>query len=131
MTAQTPPAYHEYLAQRFSQAFEAFVAEVHTAVDAGILDPARSSTPALLMWQTEALPQLEQEQAKIQNAYAVFKSGETGPLTELARSELGLAKQLDGFPLDFSGSDRAQTLDQLETAVVSAAYRLYSTVGIH
>jgi len=129
MTNQTTPAALAYLAQRFAKAFEGFVNEVRAAVDAGILDPALSSTPGLLMWQTEALPRLEQELAAVQDAFMGFQTGETGTLAQLARMQLGLGKNLDGFPLDFAGPDRAKTLNQLETTVVTAAYQLCTATG--
>ncbi|HTW79803.1 MAG TPA: hypothetical protein VME23_09700 [Terracidiphilus sp.] len=130
MTAQTTPAVPEFYAQRFAKAFEAFVSEVRFAVNAGVLDPAYSSNPAFLMWQTEALPRLEQELAAVENAFALFQIGETGTIAQLARNEVGLAKQLDGFPLDFAGPEHAVTLDKLQTAVVTAAYQVYSSAGI-
>ncbi len=130
MTSQPTPAVPEYYAQRFATAFVAFVTKVRAAVAAGVLNPAYSSTPGFLMWQTEALPRLEQELAEIQNAYTRFQSGETGPLAQLARIQLGLAGHLDGFPLDFAGPEHAGDLDRLETAVVMAAYQLCAAAGI-
>lgn len=130
MTDQTTASIPEYFAQRFVKAFEAFVAEVRAAVEACTLNPAYSSTPALLMWQTEALPRLEQELAEIQNAFALFQKGETVPIAQLARNQLGLAKHLDGYALDFAGQDRSNTLDKLETAAVGAAYQVCTTAGI-
>jgi uncharacterized protein CbrC (UPF0167 family) len=130
MTAQATPAILVHLAERFAKSFEAFVNEVRAAVAAGILDPAYSSTPGFLMWQTEALPRLEQELAAIRNAFARSQSSETTPLAQLARIQLGLAKHLDGFPLDFAGPDRAKTLEKLETAVVQAAYQLCAAAGV-
>lgn len=130
MTTQATLAIPEYPAQRFAGAFEAFVNEVRAAVAAGSLDPAYSSTPPFLMWQTEALPRLEQELAAIQNAFAQFKSGETGTIAQLARNQQGLAKHLDGFPLTFAGPEYAGKLERLETAVVLAAYWLCVAAGI-
>jgi uncharacterized protein CbrC (UPF0167 family) len=130
MTAQTTPAIPEMWAQRFANAFAAFLDEVRAAVDEGKLNPVYSSTPAFLMWQTEALPRLEQELAAIQNAFALFQIGETGTIAQLASAQRGLAKHLDGFPLDFAGPEHAKTLDKLETAVVVAAYQLCKAAGI-
>jgi len=131
MTVQTAPDIPEDFARRFAKAFEAFVAEVRAAVAAGILDPAYSFTPAFLMWQTEALPRLEEELAAVENGFARYQIGETGTIAQLARYQLGLAGHLDGFPLDFAGTDRAKTINQLETAVVVAASRLCSAAGNH
>jgi uncharacterized protein CbrC (UPF0167 family) len=130
MTAQANSAVPEYYAQRFAKAFEAFVAKVRALVEAGVLNPGCSTTPGFVMWQTEALPRLEQELAEVQNAWARFQIGETDIIARVARDKVGLAKQLDGFPLDFAGAEHAKVLDQLETAVVSAAYQVYSAAGI-
>jgi uncharacterized protein CbrC (UPF0167 family) len=129
MTAQATPSVPGLLAERFAKAFDAFVAEVRAAVAAGVLDPAYSSTPGLLMWQTEALPRLEQELAEIQRAFQQSQAGNTSALAQLARDQLGLAKHLDGYPLDFAGPDRAKKLEQLETSVVVAAYQLCAATG--
>ena len=130
MTAQTAPAILEMLVQRFTKAFAAFVDEVRAAVAEGKLNPAFSSTPAFLIWQTEALPRLEQELAAILKAVALFQSGETATIVQLARDQLGLAKHLDGLPLDFSGPEHAKILEKLETAVVVAAYQLCAAAGV-
>ncbi len=130
MTAQTSSAVPEYYAQRFAKAFEALVTEVRAAVEAGILNPAYSATPAFLMWQTEALPRLEQELTEVQNALARFLIGESSTIAQVAKDKLGLAKQLDGFSLDFAGPEHAKVLDQLETSVVLAAYPVCLAAGI-
>ena len=131
MTPQTNSAVPEYYAQRFAEAFEAFVNQVRAAVNAGALDPVYSADPAFLIWQTEALPRLQQELAVVQNAFARFQIGEADTIAQVARNKLGLAKQLDGFPLDFAGPEHAKVLDKLETSVVTAAYQVCSAAGIH
>ena len=130
MTTQTSSAVPEYYAQRFAKAFEEFVAQLRASVDAGKIDPAYSATPALLMWQTEALPRLERELVEVQNEFARFLLGETNSIALIARNKLGLAKQLDGFPLDFAGPEHAKVIDRLETAVVLAAYPVCQAAGI-
>jgi uncharacterized protein CbrC (UPF0167 family) len=129
MTAQTTPSFPGLLAERFAKAFDAFVAEVRAAVAAGILDPTYSAAPGFLMWQTEALPRLERELAEIQKALALSQAGDTRGILQLARNQMGLAKHLDGFPIDFAGPDRAKKLDQLETSAVVAAYQLCAATG--
>lgn len=124
MTPESTPAVPEYYAERFYKAFLAFVTTVRAAVAAGVLNPAYSSSPAFLLWQTEALPRFENELGEIENAYARFQIGETSALAQLAREQLGLAKHLDGYSLDFSGPENAAELDRLVTSVVMAAYQL-------
>jgi hypothetical protein len=130
MTPAASPAVTQPVAERFAQAFSAFVDAVWAAVNTGILNPAISNTPAFLAWQTQALPRLEKENVSIQNAMARFQIGETRTIQQLASEQRHLAKRLDGFSLDFAGPDRAQTLDRLETAVVRAAYQVCAAAGI-
>lgn len=124
MTSESTPVVPEYYAERFYKVFLAFVTEVRAAVVEGALNPAYSSTSTFLIWQTEALPRLEQELAEIENGYALFRTGETRALAQLAKAQLGLGKHLDGFPLDFAGQEHAANLDRLETSVVLAAHQL-------
>jgi hypothetical protein len=130
MTPAAPPAVPQPVAERFVEAFTAFVDAVWAAVNMGILNPAVSSTPAFLAWQTQALPRLEKENVSIQNAMARFLIGETGTIQRIAAEQRHLAKHLDGFSLDFAGPDRAQNLDRLETAVVRAAHQVCAAAGI-
>jgi uncharacterized protein CbrC (UPF0167 family) len=129
VTADAPTRVPEQLAERFAKAFAAFVDAVRTAVAAGVLNPAVSSTPAFLMWQTEALPRLEQDNALVQNSMALYIVGEMETIAKVARSQLSLARRLDGFPLDFAGAEHAPVLDRLETAVVVAASQLCTAAG--
>ena len=130
MTPEAPPAVPPPLAERFSKAFAAFVDAVRAAVAEAAQDPLLGNTPALLTWQTQALPLLEKENASIQNAMALFLVGEVRSILSLASERRHLAKELDGFDLNFAGEDRAKTLDRLETAVVVAAYQLCAAAGV-
>jgi hypothetical protein len=130
MTPAAPPVVPQYLAERFAKAFTAFVDAVWAAVTEGIPNPAVANTPAFLAWQTQALPRLEQENASIQKAMTLFLIGETRTIQQLANEMRHLAKELDGFSLDFAGPEPAKTLDQLETAVVRTAYQLCAAAGI-
>jgi len=130
MTPETPPAYMELLVKRFAKAFADFVNEVTQAVTEAAMNPALSGAPALLIWQTEGLPRLERQDAAIQNGLALFLIGETRTIVKLANEAGGLAKQLDGFSLDFAGPKHAETLDRLETMVVVSADQLCRAAGI-
>lgn len=130
MTPEAPPTVSQPIAERFANAFSAFVDAVWVAVTEGIPNPAIANTPVFLAWQTQALPRLEQENASIQKAMTLFLIGETRTIQQLAAAQRGLAKQLDGFSLNFAGPERAQTLDALETAVVRAAYQVCAAAGI-
>lgn len=124
MTADTVPAIPQALADRFAKAFAAFVEAVWAAVAENTPNPAIANTVAFLAWQTQALPLLERENAAIQKAMALFLIGEEGTLIGLAADNRMLGRKLDGFDLNFAGPERGKVLDQLETAIVFAAYQL-------
>lgn len=118
------------LADRFTKCFAAFVAAVEDAVDVASLNPEFADKPQLLMWQTDVLPRLQQQNAVVQNAMVRYQIGETRTLVAQAAEKLHLARELDGCDLNFAGEDRGKILDQLETAVVIAAYRLHTEAGV-
>lgn len=118
------------LADSFTKCFTAFVAAVEDAVDVASLHPEFADTPQLLVWQMQALPRLREQNAVMQNAMALYQIGETRTLVAQAAEKLHLARELDGCDLNFAGEDRGKVLNQLETAVVIAAYRLHTEAGV-
>ncbi len=130
MTAEALPAVPQMLAERFAKAFAAFVDAVRDAAQAAALDPLLGASRSLLVWQTQDLPRLERENAKVQNAMALYLVGETRTIVTLAAEKRHLARELDGCDLNFAGPERGQVLDQLETAVVVAAYQVCKAAGV-
>jgi hypothetical protein len=130
MTIEAPPAIPQQTAEQFAKAFAAFVDAVRAAAQQAALNPALSSSPSLLVWQTQDLPRLEQENAEVQNAMALYLVGETRTLASVAAERRHLASELDGADLNFAGPDRGKLLDQLETAVVVAAYQVCAAAKI-
>jgi hypothetical protein len=130
MTIEAPPAIPQQTAERFAKAFAAFVQAVRAAAQEGALNPALSSSPSLLVWQTQDLPRLEKEDAEVQNAMALYLVGESRTLASVAAQRRHLARELDGADLNFAGPDRGKLLDQLETAVVVAAYQVCAAAKI-
>jgi uncharacterized protein CbrC (UPF0167 family) len=124
MTPETSPAVTRELVERFAKTFADFVSEVGREVSEAAINPALSSTPALLKWQMQQFPLLEEQNASIQKGVALFQTGDMQTILALADRMHGLDKQLDGYPLDFAGPQYAEVLDRLETAVIVAAYRL-------
>lgn len=130
MTADAAAAIPQRLVERFAQAYADFVGAVRAAVADAARNPATGGSPAVLSWQTRALPLLERQNEEIQTAMARYLIGETQTIVTLASGRRGLAKELDGLPLDIAGPDRAKALDALETAVVVAAYHICQAAGI-
>lgn len=124
MTPETVPMIPQSTAERFVKAFAAFVEAVWVAVTTNVTNPAIANTPAFLIWQTQALPSLEQENAKIQKAMTLFLIGEESTLANLAAQNRAMGRKLDGFDLNFAGAEQGKKLNELETAVVFAAYQV-------
>ena len=121
---ETSSALSQPLVEQFAKAFADFVHAVAQAAREAAMNPALSTMPALLVWQTRVLPMLEEQNRVIQKGVALFQIGETQTIVRLAGEARGLAKQLDGFPLDFAGPKHAEVLDRLETSVVVTAYQI-------
>lgn len=130
MTPETPPAVPQMLAERFAKSYAGFVEAVRAAVQEAVQNPALGSSPAVLLWQTQGLPRLEQENQAVQHANALYLVGETRTIVEAAAGARHLAKRLDGFDLNFAGAERGKILDQLETSVVVAAYQVCAAAGV-
>lgn len=124
MTSETVPTIPQALAERFAKAFNAFVEAVWATVAENTPNPAIANTSAFLAWQTQALPLLERENAAIQKAMTLFLIGEERTLISLAADNRTLGRKLDGFDLNFAGPERGKVLEQLETAIVYAAYQV-------
>jgi len=131
MTDGAPkPVLPRPMAENFVNAFAAFVDAVRAELKTAALDPLKSSSGGVLIWQTQALPRLEETNAAIQNGFALFLIGEEMTLAKMAKEQLGLAKRLDGYSLDFNGPEAGKQLDKLETAAVVTAYQLCSMAGL-
>jgi len=130
MTIEAPPAVPQMLAERFAKAFDAFVGAVRAAVKEAAVNPAMNASQSLLVWQTQDLPRLEKENAEVQNAFALYLVGETRTIVAQAAERRHLARELDGCDLNFAGPDKGKLLDQLETAVVVAAYQVCSAAKV-
>jgi hypothetical protein len=128
--SEQPGPNPQMLADRFVAAMKAFVDEVAAAVNEAAGKPELASAPAFRVWHNKVLPLLQQQERATEAAAVQFRQGDAGPLLAIAADKRGLAKDLDGFPLEFAGPDHARLLDQLETAVVTSAYRLCAAADI-
>jgi hypothetical protein len=110
--------------------FAAFVKAVQEAVAEAVQKPELAQSHALRSWQSKALPLLEKGDAAMRAAAAAFDQGNAQPILTQAEDKRGMAKDIEGFPLTFAGPEHAQKLEQLETAVVTAAYQICAAAGI-
>lgn len=130
MTIEAPPAVPQMLAERFAKAFDAFVSALRAAAKEAALNPAFNASQSLPVWQTQDLPRLEKENAEVQNAMALYLVGETRTIVAQAAERRHLARELDGCDLNFAGPEKGKVLDQLETAVVVAAYQVCAAAKV-
>jgi len=111
-------------ADRFARAFAEFVTCVRTA-----LALAPPEHPDVSRWQRKALPLLGSDLERVDAATKTYMAGDSQPLVHEASSALSLAKNLDGFPLNFAGEETGSRLSEKLRLVVMAAWQVVSAAG--
>lgn len=106
-------------AERFAHTFEEFVTTLRTA-----LALAPEEHPEVSRWQKKALPLLNRDLDRVNAATKSYKAGNDGPLVQAASSSLSLAKDLDGFSLNFAGEETGRQLEEKLRFVVMAAWQV-------
>lgn len=127
---ETPPVVPQVFAERFSKSYAEFLNAVRAAAQEAAQDPALNGNRGVLLWQTQGLPMMENENLSVEKAMALYLIGEVRSIVEAASEAVHLAKRLDGFDLNFAGGERGKVLDRLETNVVIAAYQVCAAAGI-
>ncbi|HEX4030053.1 MAG TPA: hypothetical protein VHX20_06790 [Terracidiphilus sp.] len=117
------------LVNRFADAVAFFTGAVEDAVTEASLNPEFADTPQLRVWQ-QASSFIRQQNASVQHGLALYLIGELRTIVSLASEKRHLARELDGCDLNFAGPDRGKVLDQLETAVVVAAYQVCAAAKV-
>ena len=108
-------------ADRFAHTFDEFVTTLRTALALAPEEHADVSR-----WQKKALPLLSRDLERVNAAAKSYTGGDAGPLAQTASSALSLAKDLDGFPLNFAGEETARQLEEKLRFVVMAAWQVVS-----
>lgn len=111
-------------ADRFALTFAEFVTAIQTA-----LALAPQERPDVSRWQRKALPQLSRDLEGVEAAMKSYKTGDSQPLAQATSSALSLAKNLDGYPLNFAGEETGRQLEEKLTFVVMAAWQVLSAAG--
>lgn len=122
-TPAKPQPISPILAERYFAAIAGFVAKVREAIEAG--EPAKAA-----IWQKKVLPLLESRLASAKVASAHFVIGNEGPLVADAFPLISLARDMDGYSLDFAGEDLAHELKLKQQLVVSAAWHVCHAAGV-
>lgn len=119
-----PPMYVE----RFVEAYRSFVAEIRLAIEDAQSHNASPGTVSL--WRDRALPALEKRLAAIEGGVAAYHAGNPSALVQSADDAQGLSKNLDGYPLDFAGSEHEKKLENAQTMVILAGYWVRHSAGV-
>lgn len=126
ITPQIPAA----LVVRFVQAFDDFLGCLKEAIEIASGKAAGVDSQAVEAWKARALPVLERYGNEIHAASEAFGRGDPAPILKQADIQGGLAKNLDGYPLDFAGPEYEKKLDDLETLVVVVSYQVCQAAGL-
>jgi hypothetical protein len=109
-------------ADRYLESLTAFIGTIRNAVATG-----NSSQSAL--WRHKALPPLETQLAAAREAMAHHAIGNQQPLIDQALQSRFLARDMDGYPLNFAGEELAVQLTEKQRLVVYAAWQVCQSAG--
>jgi hypothetical protein len=112
----------EATAERFVTTLTALVETVQAAI-------AGSDSSQAALWRRKVLPLLEGRLSAARTAAAHFAIGDEQPLVEAALPLRFLARDLDGYSLDFAGADAAQEYEKRRRLVVYAAWQVGQAAG--
>jgi hypothetical protein len=112
----------EATAERFVTTLTALVTGVREAV-------AGSSSAQAGAWRRKILPQLEGRLDAARRAQAQFAIGDEQGLVDAALPLRFLARDLDGYSLDFAGADAARQYEERRRLVVYAAWQVGQAAG--
>lgn len=112
----------EATAERFVTTLTALVETVQATI-------AGSDSAQAALWRRKVLPLLEERLATAKTAAAHFAIGDEQPLLDAALPLRFLARDLDGYSMDFVGADAAQEYEKRRRLVVYAAWQVGQAAG--
>ena len=118
-----PELIPEMIADRYLAALTELVSVARDAV-------AADSSPQSSLWQRKLLPLLERQLFAMKSASAHYAIGDQQPLVGQALESRFLARDMDGYPLNFAGEDFAARLKEKRQLVVFAAWRVCQSAGV-
>jgi hypothetical protein len=90
---------------------------------------ASSGAQQSALWRHKVLPVLEGQLSAAQEAQAHFAIGNQQLLVDRARGSLSLARDMDGYSLNFAGESFAAKLEEQRRLVVFAAWQVCESAG--
>jgi hypothetical protein len=117
-----PQVIPQPLAERYLAMLTELVSVAHQAI-------AASKSPQAAVWRQKLIPLLETRLFAAKTAMAHLAIGDENPLLAHALQSRFLARDLDGYPLDFAGEEFAAQLKEKQQFVVYAAWQVCQSAG--
>jgi len=112
------------VAERYLLALKSLVSTVHTAL------MAAGGSPQSQGLQQKILPLLESRLSAAQTALAHHAIGDQEPLVSIALKSRFLARETDGYSLNFAGGELATQFEDRRRLVVFAAWQVCESAGV-
>jgi|SRR5271157_5706218 len=117
-----PQVVPQSLADRYVAVLTELISTAHQAIDV-------SDSPQASAWRQKLLPLLETRLFAAKTAVAHHAIGDDNPLIAHALHSRFLARDMDGYPLDFAGEEFAVQLKEKQQLVVYAAWQVCQSAG--
>ncbi len=117
-----PQVIPQPLADHYLAAITDLINTAHQAIAAG-------NTPQSALWQQKLLPVLETRLFAAKTALTHHAIGDENPLLAHALQSRFLARDMDGYPLDFAGEEFAAQLKEKQQMIVYAAWQVCQSAG--
>ena len=118
-SASRSPSVPVEMAARFELLFQDFLAIIDHGVESGAAHPAQ-----VTRWK-RARTLLQKDLTDIRTARQQNQQGTSSPLVLLGARLRYLAREMDGYRLDFAGDDIAERLEKSPRLVVLTAWQVY------
>jgi len=118
-----PQVISQPLADRYLGAMKDLITTAHQAVDV-----SHSSQAGL--WRQKVLPLLDSRLFAAKTAMTHLAIGDENPMLAHALHSRFLARDMDGYPLDFAGEEFAMQLKEKLQLVVYAAWQICQSAGV-
>ena len=117
-----PQVIPQPLADRYIAVLGDLILIAHQAVDT-------STSSQTAVWRQKLLPLLETRLFAAKTALIHHSIGDENPLLAHALQSRFLARDMDGYPLDFAGEKFAAELKEKQQLVVFAAWQICQSAG--
>jgi hypothetical protein len=117
-----PQVIPQSLADRYLAVIADLISTAHEAIEA-------SDSQQAAVWRQKLLPLLETRFFAAKTALTHHAIGDENPLLAHALQSRFLARDMDGYPLDFAGPQFAEQLKEKQQFVVFAAWQVCQSAG--